>query len=106
MALTDYARANKKRARALTDAELASIYEEALGETLPLDASRIRAALDPAQMIAQRKGYGGPQASEMDRMLAKHSRELGRQVQALEGERHRLDNTSNALQLAFAKYLQ
>ena len=105
-ALTDYARANKKRARALTDAELASIYEEALGETLPLDALRIRAALDPAQMIAQRKGYGGPQASEMDRMLAKHSRELGRQVQALEGERHRLDNTSNALQLAFAKYLQ
>ena len=92
------------QARELTDAELAAIYEETLGQTLPLEVARIRAALDPARMIAGRQGYGGPQASEMDRMLAGHRRELGKQVQALEGERQRVEKANTALQTAFRAY--
>lgn len=106
VALTDYARANTKQARELNDVELASIYEDVLGHELPLEASRIRAAMDAARMIAERQGFGGPQAAEMRRMLAQHRQDHSRQRQVLESERQRLFNANNALQSAFKSYLE
>lgn len=106
VALTDYARANAKRASDLRDIELASIYEAVLGQDLPIEASRIRAAMDAVRMIAERKGLGGPQAAEMQRMLAKHRKDYAMQRQVLESERQRLLNANNALQSAFRSYLR
>lgn len=100
-ALSDFARSSKRRVSELTDQELASVYQETLEKTLPLEASRIRVAFDPARMVAQRKGYGGPQGEEVKRMIVRHERSLSRQELKLHRQTRHLYSASNELQLAF-----
>jgi argininosuccinate lyase len=69
-ALTDYGRAQGKRPSDLTDDELQAVYREVIGEPLPLPPGVIHDAMDPAKMLAARKGLGGPQPAEVRRMLA------------------------------------
>ena len=104
-ALTDLARETRRRVTELTDRELVSIYSDTLNEALPLETSRIRDAFDPARMVAERKGYGGPQADEMKRMIARHKHSLSRQELTLGGQSRGLFSASNDLQLAFNKLI-
>ena len=70
--LTDHARASRKRAEDLSDEELARIYRETMGERLPVSPDRLRQAMDPLALLAGRKGRGGPQTEEVQRMLGEH----------------------------------
>ena len=67
--ITEYGRAQGKRPKELTADELRHLYDEAYGEPLPVDVALIQAALDPEQMVASRRGLGGPQIAEVTRML-------------------------------------
>lgn len=75
-ALVDYARANRKRAEDLTDDELSRIYREVMGKRLPVPPDRLRRAMDPVSLLAERKGQGGPQPQEVRRMLREHRESL------------------------------
>ena len=59
--ITEYGRAHGTRPKDLTADELRHLYEEAYGEPLPVDVELIQAALDPEEMVASRRGRGGPQ---------------------------------------------
>lgn len=80
-ALTDYGRANRRSPDSLTDEELRTIYRETIGGRLPVPMETLRRAMDPAAMLADRRGSGGPQAAEVQRMLSGHRESLaaGRQ---------------------------
>lgn len=75
-ALADYGRANQLRPEALSDEELDMIYREAMGGRLPVPMEKLRRAMDPVAMLADRKGLGGPQAEEVLRMLNAHRKSL------------------------------
>ena len=75
-ALTDHCRAQGIRTAALTDSDLIRIYQETTGSELPVEPRVIHEALDPAAMIQNRKGFGGPQPDEMQRSLERHRSEL------------------------------
>ena len=71
-ALTGHARSQQRRADSLAGEELRGIYRDMIGQPLPVPVERLRAALDPAAMLANRKGAGGPQPAEVSRMLRQH----------------------------------
>ncbi len=75
-ALTDYGRAKGLRPEALGDEELETIYRETLGGHLPVSMDKLRRAMDPVAMLADRRGQGGPQAEEVRRMLDVHRESL------------------------------
>ena len=78
-ALADHCRAEGRAAGTLTNRELRSIYRRDIGEDLPVAPSVIREALDPVRLIANRRGYGGPQAAEAARSLDAHRASLADQ---------------------------
>ena len=99
--VTTYGRANGKRPKDLSDEELVHLYREAIGEDLPIDVGLIRQAMDPAAMVSQRRGLGGPQPAEVQRMLAKHSRSLEAEFVWLESSRKQLEDSTAELQRQF-----
>ena len=93
-AITDYGRANQRAPGSLTDEELLTIYQESMGSRLPVPMETLRRAMDPVAMLADRKGFGGPQAAEVQRMLAKHR-------ESLAADREWLDRANDDLLAAF-----
>ncbi len=94
--LTSYGRAHDKRPVDLSDTELRDIYVAANGMVLPVSVDLIRAAMDPRHMVEARKGLGGPQPAEVDRMLAAHR-------SALQEERRWVTEKQRELHAAAAK---
>lgn len=94
--LTNVGRNANKRPKDLTDSELRRIYREANGQELPVPVSRIRAAMDAAEMIRARRGRGGPQPDEVRRMLDEHQ-------DSLEADTTWLDETQTSLKSANAE---
>ena len=101
-ALTDYARANQRRAGSLTDKELRDIYREIMGKPLPVPTGTVRRAMDPASMLADRKGLGGPQPGEVARMIRDHRESLAADRAWLDKANERLLKASLSLHAAFA----
>ena len=100
-ALTDYGRAQGKRPAELTDDELQSVYREAIGEPLPLPAGAIHDAMDPAKMVAARKGLGGPQPAEGRRMLEAQQADVRADEDWLKSRQQALRQAAAARQAAF-----
>lgn len=69
-ALTDHGRSLGRKPVDLSDEELNAVYVGVAGSELPVRATAVREAMDPARMIATRRGLGGPQPAESRRMLA------------------------------------
>lgn len=99
--LTTYGRSNGKRPLDLTDAELKQVYEEAIGEPLPINVSWIRSAMNPADMVSARRGLGGPQPDEVRRMLVAAQGELRRDTTWFDDVRTRLTERSASLRASF-----
>ncbi len=104
--LTTFGRANGKRPKDLTNDELLHIYKESVGEELPVEIELIRQAMDPAAMVRERKGLGGPQEAEVLRMLARHNDSLASGRAWLDASRSHLQNSTAALEQAFAELEQ
>ena len=82
-ALTDHCRAQGLKTAALSDLDIARIFQETTGRELPVEPHVIREALDPVAMIQNRKGFGGPQPDEIQRSLARHLQATRLELHAL-----------------------
>jgi len=99
--LTDYGRARGKRPADLTDEEIQSVYREAIGEPLPLPPGAIHDAMDPAKMVAARRGLGGPQPAEVRRMLEAQQASARADRNWLKARRDALQSAAAAREAAF-----
>ena len=101
--ITEYGRANGKRPKDLTPEELRHLYEEAYGEALPVAVGLIQAALDPEEMVASRRGLGGPQPVEVRRMLQDHRGRVDASRRWLSETRDGWSEAQAALEAGFAR---
>ena len=96
-ALTDLCRAEGRAPATLGDRELQRVYRDVAGEALPVAPRIVRDALDAAALVANRKGFGGPQPAEMRRSLAAHRANLQEQRRWLAAEQDALASARRAL---------
>jgi argininosuccinate lyase len=75
--LTDYGRGRRLRLQDIPYAEAARLYEEETKQRLPLSEAEFTEAISAEYMVFGRKGVGGPQLSEVNRMLASESEAVG-----------------------------
>jgi argininosuccinate lyase len=100
--ITTYGREHGKRPKDLSDAEFISIYEKATGEPrLPVHPQRIREALNAPDVVRNRKGMGGTQPEEVNRMLAEQRRVLTANSEWLKSRRAKLAAAQAKLEDAF-----
>jgi len=68
--LTDYGRGKGLRLHDIPYAEAARIYEAEAKQPFPLTEADLRKVISAEHMVFGRRGIGGPQLAEVDRMLA------------------------------------
>jgi argininosuccinate lyase len=68
--LTDYGRSHGLKLDEIPLAEVASIYGEEAQQPFPLSEAEYREVISAEYMVYGRRGRGGPQLDEVDRMLA------------------------------------
>ena len=68
--LTDYGRGKGLRLHDIPYAEAARIYEAEAKQAFPLAEADLRKVISAEYMVFGRRGIGGPQLAEVDRMLA------------------------------------
>jgi argininosuccinate lyase len=96
--LTDYGRGQRKRLCEITWHEADDLYRQTNGTALPLDEAAFAQCVDPAQMVFNRRGAGGPQLGEVDRMLAEESGAAAAALDWNRGTRARLAAAETELQ--------
>ena len=74
--LVELGRTTGKTIQKLTDEEISGLYEKLFEETMNLDMSIVRGALDAREMVLKRAGVGGPQLVETRRMLQAQEQKL------------------------------
>lgn len=74
-AVTTFGRKNGKTPVQISFAEYTKLYRDTTGQALPLNEEQLQQVIDPRKVVANRRGRGGPQPAEVERMLAEH---LGR----------------------------
>ena len=100
-ALVDLCRRTNQPADGVSNKALRRVYEQTLGVPLPVSPQTIRDALQPAAMIAGRRGFGGPQPAEMQRALAAHGQALAADESWLADTEARLRQARQTLREAF-----
>ena len=68
--LTDYGRGRGLKLQDIPYAEAARLYEAQTSQPLPLSEAQFSEAISAEYMVFGRKGTGGPQLAEVERMLA------------------------------------
>jgi argininosuccinate lyase len=68
--LTDYGRAHGLRLHEVAFAEVQRLYMEDAGNSFPLSEAEFREVISAEYMVLGRRGIGGPQPVEVERMLA------------------------------------
>jgi argininosuccinate lyase len=101
--LVNFGRGKSLKAAEIPCDEAVRIYAQCADSKLPLSEEAFRKALSPDNMIAASKGVGGPQPSEVDRMLKAHAESLQEDKTWLEQARGRLTTASAALDQAFER---
>ncbi|MBN3851411.1 argininosuccinate lyase [Paraburkholderia sp. Ac-20342] len=96
--LTDYGRGLRKRLCDIGYDEAMRLYEETNGTPMPLDEAAFTQCVDPAQMVFNRRGTGGPQLDEVERMFAAESRAAAAALDWNQSTRARLAGADAELQ--------
>ncbi len=100
--LTDYGRERRLKPAEISYAQAARIYETEANGAFPLSEAQFREALSPEHMVFGRRGRGGPQLDEMNRMIAEEYERVGKDG-AWHSERvARLSAAEASLDTAFA----
>ena len=96
--LTDYGRREGLSPIEIDYAVANQIYQTELGTALPVSPAEFSRALDPLEIVGSRRGRGGPQRAEVERMLGDADRQLaargawlGERRAATRAARERLD---------------
>jgi argininosuccinate lyase len=100
--LTDYGRGKGLMLHEIPYAEAARIYREEAKQDFPLGEAAYAEAISAEYMVFGRKGTGGPQVAEMNRMLAAGRDALKAERAWLKAGNDHLSRSQAALDAAFA----
>ncbi len=101
-AITDYGRARGLHPTQLSPEVLEQIYRDTVGQDLPVPVAHVRDAMDPERMVAGRRGTGGPEPAEVQRMLEERRTTLAASRAWLRDTRARLAKAAAVREQAFA----
>ena len=99
--LTTYGREHGKTPTDLSYQEVERIYREVAGKDFPLNSSQLTQALDPEYVVFNRKGIGGPQPAESNRMIGEHRQIIAAHKSWIQDQRDRLERAEASLDWAF-----
>jgi len=99
--LTDYGRGHGLKLGDIPYAQAARIYQEQTQQALPLDEPAFREVISAEYMVFGRKGTGGPQLSEVHRMLSEATEEIAADHLWLKNSTGHLARAAAALDQAF-----
>jgi argininosuccinate lyase len=99
--LTDYGRQRGLRPPQISYHDASHIYQEHAGTPLPISEADFRSALDPRRIIATRRGRGGPQLDEVQRMLQQAGQQIEAHRRWLEARRSAVAQAQANLDSAF-----
>lgn len=107
--LVDFAKSNGIKPNELKYSDAQMIYKrsfnsESASVELPIKADELKAALDPENIIKQRKTEGGPQPAEMKKMLSEFNRIQLSHETWLKEQKNFIDASLKKLDEDFAKY--
>jgi argininosuccinate lyase len=100
--LTDYGRAQRVKLHEIPYAQAARIYETDAKQPFPLSETEFRSAISAEAMVFCRRGSGGPQLAEMNRMLEEECECVAADAAWLEERSARLASAEASLDDAFA----
>jgi argininosuccinate lyase len=100
--LTDYGRSRDLKLHEIPYAEAARIYEMATKQSFPLSETDFRTAISAEHMVFGRRGIGGPQLAEMNRLLAAARAGVAMDTAWLQERSERLARAEALLGRAFA----
>ena len=101
--LTDYGRSNKLKIHDIPYTEAVRIYNEQTRQALPLSEHVFRQVISAEYMVFGRKGTGGPQLSEVNRMLAQEGAHIVTDRVWLSSSKDHLARADTGLERAFAE---
>ena len=99
--LTDYGRGNQLKINDIPYAEAARIYREQTQQALPLSEEEFREVISAEYMVFGRKGIGGPQIDEVNRMLGEARAGVAADAAWLTGAQEHLSRSATALEQLF-----
>jgi argininosuccinate lyase len=100
-ALTDYGRGRGLRLLEIPYAEAARLYREQTQADLPFSESEFARIISPENMVFGRKGIGGPQVAEVERMLSDERAGIAAERRWLNERKGTLERARVALESAF-----
>jgi len=99
--LTDYGRGRSIRLQEIPYAEAARLYQEQTQQAFPLTAAAFAKVISAEYMVYGRKGLGGPQPAEVNRMLAAERGQVAAKFAWLKAQNDHLARAAAALDRAF-----
>jgi argininosuccinate lyase len=103
--LTDYGRGKGLKIHEIPYSEAQRIYEEQAKDKLPLTEAEFREVISAEYMVFGRKGLGGPQALEANRMHVEKCAEKNRDTAWLQAQSSLLNRKSIFLEKQFSPFL-
>jgi len=100
--LTDYGRGKSLKLQEIPYAEAAGIYREQTKQVFPLGEKDFSEVISAEYMVFGRKGTGGPQLDEVERMLAAERAQAATDRKRLADSTAQVARAAAALQVAFA----
>ncbi len=109
--LVDFAKANNIKPLSFPYAQAQKIYKDQAKDAsapaeLPMSEAEFRATLNPIAIIDNRRTVGGPQASEMQRMLNVALKSHADQNQWIAAQKSRIDTSLQKLDADFLKLMK
>jgi argininosuccinate lyase len=96
-ALTDFGRSRKLEMREISYGDAANLYESITAAAFPLSAQDFTEVTGAEYMVFGRRGIGGPQLGEIDRMLSRQRDETGADRAWSEARRSQLAQADSRL---------
>lgn len=100
--LTDYGRSHGLRLEQIPYADAARIYKADTKQALPLTEAQFKQAISAEYMVYSRKGIGGPQLDEVNRMLVNEHARNKADYAWLQGQKDHLSGAESFLNKAVA----